>query len=119
MSGKYLLLVEDDPDVGETLSSLLSRLGYSVRLARDGQKALGILRSGEQPAVIVLDLMMPNMDGQRFRTAQCEDPALAAIPTIVVTADQKATAEKLGVSVCLHKPFDVERLIREVERHFA
>lgn len=115
---RSIMLIEDDPDVSETLAGLLVRFGYSVTLARDGQKALTLLRGGELPRLILLDLMMPNMDGYRFRSAQLEDARMASIPTIIVTADPKATKEKLGVAACFRKPFDVEALLTEIARHF-
>jgi len=116
---RTILLVEDDRDVAETLAGLLARFDYSVRVARDGQKALGVLRAGELPRLILLDLMMPNMDGYRFRNSQVEDPRFAEIPTIVITADPRATKEKLGVAACFRKPFDVEALLAEIARHFG
>ena len=116
---RSLLLIEDDPDVSVTLAGLLAGFGYTVNHARDGQKALALLRSGERPRLILLDLMMPNMDGYRFRTAQLEEPELAGIPTIVITADGRANKDKLGVAACFRKPFDVEALLNEIARHFA
>ncbi len=115
-AGKRVLLVEDDPDVSETLAGLLARFGYDVTSARDGVKAMRALRGGHVPDVIVLDLMMPNMDGYRFRDAQSEDPVLAAVPTIVITADRRASKEKLGVAACLRKPFDIDELLAEIGR---
>jgi len=117
-AARTLLLIEDDPDVSETLAGLLSRFDYTVLTARDGQKALGLLRTGPPPRLIILDLMMPNMDGYRFRNAQVDEPSFAAIPTIVITADAKASKEKLGVAACFRKPFDVEALLNEIARHF-
>jgi CheY-like chemotaxis protein len=117
-SVRTVLLIEDDPDVSETLAGLLARFDYAVTIARDGQKALRALRDGPLPRLILLDLMMPNMDGHRFRNAQLEEPTLAAIPTIVITADAKASREKLGVAACFRKPFDVEALLNEIARHF-
>jgi CheY-like chemotaxis protein len=112
-----ILLIEDDPDVSDTLAGLLARFGYSVTLARDGQQALSVLRVSESPPqLIVLDLMMPNMDGYRFRNAQVEDPRMASIPTIVITAEARATKERLGVAACFRKPFDVEALLNEIAR---
>lgn len=114
---KRVLLVEDDADVSETLAGLLARFGYEVTPARDGQRALGALREGNVPDVIILDLMMPNMDGYRFRTVQQQDPLLAAVPTIVITSDARASKEKLGVVACFRKPFEVEALLAELDRH--
>lgn len=113
---RSLLLVEDDPDLADALSALLGRFGYSVRVERDGAKAMTALRTGCSPRAIVLDLMMPNMDGYRFRSAQLGEPEFAAIPTVVITADPRATAEQLGVTACFRKPFDMEALLAELSR---
>jgi CheY-like chemotaxis protein len=113
-----VLVIEDDPDVAETLSGLLARFGYPSRLERDGHQALKALRSGIDVRVIVLDLMMPNMDGHSFRREQLADPRFASIPTVVITADPRVTMESLGVRACFRKPFDVEALLAEIGRCF-
>jgi CheY-like chemotaxis protein len=112
---KNILLIEDDPDVAETLRSLLREFGYDVETAADGISALRTLRTGYQPHVILLDLMMPNMDGHRFREVQVADAKLSSIPTVVITADPRATAARLGVRACFRKPFDPERLLHEID----
>ncbi len=117
MIGAQILVVEDDIDVRETLETLLRAMGYGVVSTADGAKALAALRDGLRPRVILLDLMMPNMDGRRFRDLLAEDPALAGIPTIVVTVDPTITAASLGVTACLRKPFDCDELLREIKRH--
>ena len=117
MTGKLILLVEDDPDVSDTLRSLLIAFGYRVEVASDGQKGLRVLREGVRPSIILLDLMMPNMDGHRFRDVLREDLELNAIPTIVLTADMRASAEKLGVTACFRKPFDPAELLAAIKQH--
>ncbi|MBI2394771.1 MAG: response regulator [Deltaproteobacteria bacterium] len=113
---RSVLLVEDDPDLGEALGGLLAKFGWVVRLEPDGAKAMDALRAGYSPRVIVCDLMMPNMDGYRFRAAQLDDPAVARIPVVVITSDSRATAEQLRVNACLRKPFEVEALLAELAR---
>jgi CheY-like chemotaxis protein len=98
------------------LTTLLRDEGFSVIAMPGGREAMKYLRESPPPQLIVLDLMMPNMDGHRFRNAQVEDPRMASIPTIVITADARATKEKLGVAACFRKPFDVEALLNEIAR---
>lgn len=112
-----VLLIEDDPDVADTLRGLLRAFGYEVEVAIDGNQGIRALRAGLRPNVILLDLMMPNMDGHRFREIQLGDPELVDIPTLVITADARATAERLGVTACFRKPFDPERLLEAIKQH--
>ncbi len=80
------MLVEDDTAVRDATSELLEDEGFSVVASSDGRDALDLLRAGLRPAVIVLDLMMPRMDGWDFRHIQMADQDLREIPVIVVTA---------------------------------
>jgi len=75
-----VLVVEDDRDVRESLVAVLEDAGYRVMSAADGRAALDLLRAGPRPAVILLDLMMPVMDGFEFRAEQVRDPSLADVP---------------------------------------
>lgn len=111
-----ILVVEDDPDVADTVRGLLRAFGYHVEVAIDGNEGMRALRRGLRPSVILLDLMMPNMDGQRFRALQRDDPELAQIPIIVISSDAK-NAARLGVAACLPKPFDPEQLLAAIKRH--
>ncbi len=81
-----VLVIEDDPDVRNALTELLTGEGYEVAPASDGGEALDALRAGLRPTVILLDLMMPKVDGWDFRRAQLEDPALAPLPVVLLTA---------------------------------
>jgi CheY-like chemotaxis protein len=83
---RTVLVIEDDPDVRNALAELLAGEGYQVSATADGAEALDTLRGGLRPSVIVLDLMMPNMDGWDFRRAQLEDPTLAPVPVVLLTA---------------------------------
>jgi len=87
MSSGAILIVDDDNDVRSALSELLQEEGYSVEAARNGREALARLRTGSvHPAVILLDLMMPGMDGWDFRSEQMRDPRLASVPVVIVSA---------------------------------
>ncbi len=112
-----ILLVEDDPDVAETVRSLLRAFGYDAEVAIDGNFGLRALRAGLRPALILLDLTMPNMDGHRFLELQREDAELSQIPTLVITAEPQMTAERLGVAGCLRKPFDPEVLLATIKQY--
>lgn len=81
-----ILLVEDEPAVREASEALLQAEGYRVVSAVDGRDALAILRAGLRPCIIILDLLMPVMDGWRFRREQLRDAELLKIPTIVYSA---------------------------------
>jgi CheY-like chemotaxis protein len=117
--GEQILLVEDDPATRDAVALALELEGYAVFGAADGAEALARLRSGPPPRLILLDLMMPVLDGWTFRARQQQDPALASIPVVVVSADgsvpQKAAA--LGAADHLTKPIDVGQLLQTVKRH--
>jgi CheY-like chemotaxis protein len=113
---KTLLLVEDDDDVREALADVLREAGYVVARAADGAEAICALRSGLRPSAILLDLMMPVMDGFQFRAEQRRDPELARIPVILVSADRTLDrdARALDVAARLAKPAQVEDLLATV-----
>src|SRR6185436_19157933 len=81
-----VLVVDDHEDVRMALEAVLVANGSEVVTASEGEEALGRLRDGVRPCVIVLDLMMPKLDGWEFREAQLADAALASIPVIVLSA---------------------------------
>ncbi len=114
-----LLVVDDDLDIRDALQDVLELEGYAVLLAADGLEALSQLRRGESPPhLILLDLMMPRMDGFAFREALRHEPALAGIPVLVASADLdvKGAAEGLGVAGWLRKPLDLKELLHTVKR---
>jgi CheY-like chemotaxis protein len=108
-----VLVVEDDPDVAELLALVLAGAGYDPVVAHEGREALEILRE-QRPQLILLDLMMPGMNGWEFRAAQRADPAVASIPVIVMTGggNAAAQAEAMGASGCVTKPLDLQELLR-------
>jgi CheY-like chemotaxis protein len=120
-SGKAILVVEDDAVTRDAMTMILTEDGYSVASAANGQEALSQLRAARRgkPNLILLDLMMPVMNGWEFCQEQQKDPALKSIPVIVVSADgnvpQKAAS--IGVADYLLKPVDVEALLATVRRY--
>jgi CheY-like chemotaxis protein len=116
--GKTILIVEDDTATREALGLILAGQGFSVLGAANGQEALGLLRSGPRPDLILLDLMMPVMDGWQFRREQVQDSILSAIPVVVLSADgnvrQKAAA--LRAAGYLQKPVEVESLLEAIHQ---
>lgn len=108
-----ILLVEDDRSLRDTLADVLADEGYEVAAAANGREALERLEACH-PDLIVLDLVMPVMDGWAFRAEQRKTPALAAIPTVVLSATSPADSpglRSLGAEAVLSKPVGMERLI--------
>src|SRR5579863_686756 len=104
-----ILVVDDDRGAMEALSDILEYEGYRVERARNGLQALEYLQQTRpRPSLVILDLLMPVMDGWEFRMRQKEDPELAHIPVLVVTAIS-ATA---GIDAAiLRKPVDINELL--------
>ncbi len=109
----HVLVVEDDRDVRDCLLTALRTEGYSVDAAVDGVDALHAVRD-RRPDVVVLDLMMPVMDGRSFLAAHRADPATASIPVIVTTAAPQLRVD--GVAAFIPKPFDLDVLLGAVDR---
>ncbi|MBY0280423.1 response regulator [Candidatus Binatia bacterium] len=109
-----ILLVEDDDDIREAMAAFLEAEGYDVVQAIDGDDALRKLRaSSDRICLVLLDLFMPVKNGWEFRAEQMADPAISAVPVIVVSADRNARdkANTLGALEYLAKPVDFDRLL--------
>jgi len=115
---KTILVIEDDTATRDALTLMLSSQGFTTTGAANGQEALDLLRDAPHPDLILLDLMMPIMDGWQFRRAQLGDPRLAAIPVVVLSADgnvqQKATS--IHAAGFVQKPVDVEDLLKVIQQ---
>lgn len=120
---KNILIVEDSPEIQTLLAKLLKKEGYSVQCAGNGREALEKLEGAEEmPGLILLDLMMPDMDGYQFRQEQEKNARTADIPILVMTADGdvQTKAIKLGAKGFMKKPFsDIELIIETVGRFFS
>ena len=113
-----VLVVDDDADIRDTLQSILELYGQPVVTARDGADALVQLRGGVRPCLILLDLMMPRMNGAQFREEQLRDPAFRSLPVVVLSGDAKAEARAAALGVeGLRKPVDLEVLLAVVGRY--
>jgi len=109
-----VLIVDDNPDVRELVRIALQAEGYSVGCAANGRAALHHLRSHAETCVILLDLMLPVMDGAHFRAAQLQDRSLAWIPVILMSgaADADRRARALGARRLVKKPLDLDEVKR-------
>jgi CheY-like chemotaxis protein len=110
-----ILIVEDDGDVRRMIETVLRMEGYDTMSAANGLEALERMRR-KRPWTVLLDLMMPTMDGSQFRRRQLKEPTIADVPVVCMTgtADPERVTAELGVP-CLKKPLDVDALLSEVE----
>jgi CheY-like chemotaxis protein len=113
-----ILLVEDDFDVREALAETLREEGYLLDCACDGEEALAYLKSGGSPGLILLDLMMPRMNGTEFRLAQKADPRFRHLPVVLLSADGRMDekARQLQADGAVRKPIDLTELLRTIQR---
>jgi CheY-like chemotaxis protein len=111
---KSILVVDDDPHIRELLHQEFTEAGYTVRLAEDGRRALALIRE-ETPGLVVLDVMMPEMNGFDVAAVLKNDPATMDIPIIILSIlEDKERGFRLGVDRYLTKPIDTVSLFREV-----
>jgi DNA-binding response OmpR family regulator len=113
-----ILLVEDDADTRDLMTAWLHAEGYRVRTARNGREALAELQN-EVPCAMVVDLMMPVMDGAELRRHQQIIRSVSRVPFILVSGEQHAEriARELDIADVLAKPFDAERLLSIIAYH--
>lgn len=118
---RTVLVVEDEPDLRSTLAEIISAEGYGAAEAENGLAALQWMRSHPPPGLILLDLMMPVMNGLRFREEQLKDPALAGVPAVVLTASHARIEEfpHLRFEQFIYKPIDLDVLLAVIARYCA
>jgi len=115
MTGK-ILVVDDNPDLRETLVLLLGDRGLTVTTVASGREALAVLAGGGRPDLILLDLMMPEMNGWQFLERLRTDAALASIPVVVMTAHAATDPLPAPVREILRKPFAGAALMAAIAR---
>ena len=114
-----VLLVEDDASIRESLGETLREEGFDVAMAANGRQALELLRSSSRPSAILLDLMMPVMDGWDFRHEQLHDPSLRDIPVVIVTAvgfSSETIRTQFGKVELVEKPVHAFELLKAIGR---
>ncbi len=114
-TSKFVLIVDDDPDLLDVTSFVIENEGMAVETARNGEEALELLRAGKHPELVLLDLMMPVMNGWEFLDEVAKDPSLQGIPVVVLTAT--ARTQISGALEVLTKPMDLTALLRVVEHY--
>jgi CheY-like chemotaxis protein len=119
---RTVLVVEDDQEVRDAIAEVLEDSEYKPLAASNGAEALERLRTATpRPCVILLDVMMPTMDGWAFRAVQQNDPAMRDIPVVLLSAhtDVKSAAAQMQVAGFLPKPVAIDKLLQTVERFCA
>lgn len=114
-----VLIVEDDDGIRDVLEAVLQASGHATLTAANGAEALSVLRDqAVTPCLILLDIMMPVMNGIEFREKQLADDSLAATPVVVVSAiADRAVARHVRASAYLRKPVDFDELLRHVDAY--
>jgi CheY-like chemotaxis protein len=116
-SRRRVVVIDDDTDIVESIAIVLEGAGYVAEASSNGKEALDRVRA-ERPCLILLDLMMPGMNGWQFRAEQLQDATISTIPVVVMTGFPAAAenAISLGASACLKKPIDLDDLLDTVAR---
>ena len=114
MSGCEVLVIDDDPDILSALQDVLELSGYGVAAFGKATEALAWLEHGGHPAVIILDLMMPDMNGWEFRAELAARPEVAGVPVVVLSGARNSA--DVQADAHLTKPVDLQVLLDEVER---
>ena len=114
-----ILIVDDDADIRAALAMVLHTRGYQSMQAANGHEALEKLQAGLRPSLVLVDLMMPGMNGWELVAAVGKDPALASIPLVVLTGYRSMVGDKAfpGTVGVLTKPVDLKQLFSLLERH--
>lgn len=112
-----ILIVDDDEDLRDTVQMLLEASGFSVAVAANGRAALEGLQNGTRPGLILLDLMMPEMNGWQFLEHARRDARLGSIPIVIMTAHTSRDPAGVPPEDVLHKPFDAQRLLATITHH--
>lgn len=114
-----VLVVEDEKDLRVTVAEVLRMEGYRVSEASHGAEAIEKLDAEPLPDLILLDVMMPVMDGYDFRRRQMEHPEWSEIPIILYTSSKDAEADEFDAVDVLRKPVGIQQLVEVVDRHLS
>lgn len=115
-TNNLIVLIEDDRDIRVSLMQLLEFEGYRVLTAENGKDGLTLLKKNPTPKLIILDLMMPVMNGWQFLEAKKENPELAPLPVLVITAISDGIKPSQGIDV-MKKPVEVEALLKIINKY--
>ena len=110
-----LLIVDDDAELAESLADALTDAGYDAITACDAERALRLSQFGPPPSLILLDLMMPRMNGWQFRERQLRDRRTRDIPVVIMTASRDLRRKPLQSNTFLLKPFSLDELLEQVQ----
>jgi CheY-like chemotaxis protein len=121
MEKSEILIIDDDEGIIDVLTILLEDVGYKVGQALNGRSGLEYLKSHKDTKLILLDLMMPVMNGYQFREHQQRDTSMASIPVIVLTAGTMDTErlEAMKVAAYVKKNFDIDTLLEIIRSHIS
>lgn len=119
LPGKNILIVDDERSIREALSEALEMSGYKTTAVHSGAAALDVLKGPEKPSLILLDLLMPEMDGLEFMRAKELISEIGSIPTVVISANGSVDAKLAGFNFqgYLKKPVDLSDLLETAERY--
>lgn len=112
-----ILIVEDDPELREMMAQLLALEGFLPEVAGNGREALDKLRGGARPHLILLDMMVPVMDGWTFCVHQRGDPAIAPIPIVILSAAPAESLREVSAAAIVRKPFDYDSMLSTIRAH--
>jgi CheY-like chemotaxis protein len=110
-----VLVVDDSKDMRDLLREVLDSAGWQVKVASTGQRAMRLMAS-QRPDVVLIDLLMPGMNGFTLRSAMLRDPRLASIPVIILSAYWARPSETLDAAAVLPKPVNIDRLLETLDR---
>ncbi len=113
-----VLIVDDDKDIVDALTTILNMEGFSVRTAYNGADCLKEVRTNK-PAIVLLDLMLPDISGKDVAKTLASELDSNAVPIIIISAarEAKETAKEVGAKACIEKPFDLQELINTVNKY--
>jgi CheY-like chemotaxis protein len=116
MADHTIMVVDDDDDIRDALGEVLRAAGHTVVSACNGHEALELLRQNQSVCLVLLDLMMPVMDGYRFLEAQKRDPEIAGVPVAIITAGT-AERERIERTPLLRKPIKLQTLMSLIAKY--